>query len=481
MKNKKIFRLVIIVSLLLMLSSIKTFAFSDVKKTDWFYNDVMSLTKKNIIGGYSKDIFKPKGNVKNGEALKMIFGVANMSEAEVKENKKAEEKLENIEDLETEEEIEIEEEIKVEIHWADGWKQLGINKEIIDTDFNLNQIITRSEVARIIVHTFELTKKPTATNVFIDTNNNYAGILYKLGIIKGSKTNNGLYFYPNSPITRAEMSSLLINLDEYKINQLMYDPSIKEDSSYPKSPTTKAELRKVLLYMLKNNLYELTIDYKDVELTRNDVFKSNLSAASKEIRTDYPEYASYFDKLAYATNRDKHTIRFMRNNQVFDTEQIKNMKGEFETRAKEIVMDLCSTGKINIKMTETEKAKLLFEWVIANTNYDYNIGDEGFHGYGLLLNQLATCQGYTATYNYMAKLLGIKVRGALGNIISNDVLHVWTIAELDGRMAYIDVTHGDVYNSTRPDYKLFDISSKDLKAINRLDDPRYELNAEWPY
>ena len=34
--------------------------FIDVKKTDWFYKDVMELTRRGLISGYPDNTFKPK-------------------------------------------------------------------------------------------------------------------------------------------------------------------------------------------------------------------------------------------------------------------------------------------------------------------------------------------------------------------------------------------------------------------------------------
>lgn len=449
MKFKRIIRLTILVSLLLMLSSIQTLAFSDIKESDWFYDDVMKLTEKNIISGYSKDIFDPYGDIKNGESLKMLFSTAKMEAVRKPDNS----------------------------HWAEGWKVLGISKGVIDNDFNLNQPTTRSEVAKLIVDIFNLQVDSIPNNVFKDTNDKYSATLYKLGIVNGSKINNEIYFYPNSPISRAEMSSIIVRLDDYKAKSFLYDPSIKEDTSYSKSPTTKAEIRKVLLYMLKNNLYELSVYYDDVQVARNDKFKNTVFTVSEEIMGDYPEYSAFINKIGWKTRLNENRIIFIRDNSYFTNEQIIKMRKEFETKSKEVVLDLYSTGKINKGMTETEKAKVLFEWIIANANYDYNISNEGYNGYGLLFNNLATCQGYTGTFNYMAKLLGIKVRGALG--YTNNEYHIWTIAELDGKMTYIDVTHGDMYDSDEPNYDYFDMSPKKLRETHILEDSRYKLDYKW--
>lgn len=458
MKNKKNKILTVTLFLILILSSAKAFALSDINETDWFYNDVIRLTEKNIISGYPGNLFKPKGNIKNGETLKMIFSTANMNKLtiEYKDNESLYNK-----------------------HWADDWKLLGISEGIIDDDFDLDKSTTRSEVAQFIVKVFNLEKKPSTKGAFEDTKDKYSGILYKLGIIKGSKVGNKVYFYPTAPISRAEICTILARVIDYEKNVLLHDTSIKEDSSYSKSPTTKAELRKVFINMLKNDLFELTVGYDDVEITRNDEFKVNITAINREIRADYPEYASYFDKTSYIINGTENTITFKKGNKEITNEEMIKMKEKFENKAKEVVIDLCLTGEIDKEMTETEKAKVLFEWIIGNTNYDYQISTAGFNGYGLLFNELATCQGYTATFNYMAKLLGIKVRGATG--YTGNTFHIWTIAELDGKMVYIDVTWGDGRGNDKPDYMFFDISPEDLKRTHMLDDPRYELDSGWPY
>ena len=84
MKEKCFFKIIVLIVLLSMILPIgfpsnqtKALAdtlanFSDIKKTDWFYGSVMTLTKKGLIGGYPNGKFKPNDKIKVDEFIKIL-------------------------------------------------------------------------------------------------------------------------------------------------------------------------------------------------------------------------------------------------------------------------------------------------------------------------------------------------------------------------------------------------------------------------
>ena len=71
-------------------------------------------------------------------------------------------------------------------------------------------------------------------------------------------------------------------------------------------------------------------------------------------------------------------------------------------------------------MTDRENAKVLFEWIIQNIKYDESFGLDSFTGYGQIVNVKAVCQGFTATYNLMCKMVGIEVSGISGLAVGEE-------------------------------------------------------------
>jgi hypothetical protein len=129
----KVMALIMILSMILptglSVSQTKVFAstpvyFTDVKETDWFYKDVMELTRRGLISGYSDKTFKPNAQIRVDEFIKILVSAID----------------ENIKPSQSN-------------YWADSYinraKELGI---IQNGEFsNYTRYITRGEMARMIV------------------------------------------------------------------------------------------------------------------------------------------------------------------------------------------------------------------------------------------------------------------------------------------------------------------------------------------
>ena len=76
-------------AIVLILSSSVCYAaemnFTDVQKTDWFYQNLQELTEKNISSGYPDGTFKPSNTLKFEEFLKMLVVATDGEPAEQKE------------------------------------------------------------------------------------------------------------------------------------------------------------------------------------------------------------------------------------------------------------------------------------------------------------------------------------------------------------------------------------------------------------
>ena len=103
--------------------------FTDVKKSDWFYKDIMELTKRGFILGYPDKTFKPNAQIRVDEFIKALVSSID----------------ENVEPSEGD-------------YWADNYiqkaKELGIVKDGEFQDYT--RYITRGEMARMIVRAAEL-------------------------------------------------------------------------------------------------------------------------------------------------------------------------------------------------------------------------------------------------------------------------------------------------------------------------------------
>lgn len=117
-------------------------------------------------------------------------------------------------------------------------------------------------------------------------------------------------------------------------------------------------------------------------------------------------------------------------------------------KAVQIHDELWASGAIKSTMTEKQKARVYYDWLISHCTYDYaayeNMFGDTSHAssymtYGALVNGKAVCEGYTGAYNLLLKLEGIECRVE----VSKTASHGWTSATLDGVLYHIDPTWGD--------------------------------------
>lgn len=88
-------------------------------------------------------------------------------------------------------------------------------------------------------------------------------------------------------------------------------------------------------------------------------------------------------------------------------------------------------------MTDGEKATVLHDWLVLNCRYNLTFYRD--MSYGALVEGQATCRGYARAYVRLAQALGL----ASEYSFSEELVHAWTLTELDGSYYYIDPTWDD--------------------------------------
>ena len=119
-------------------------------------------------------------------------------------------------------------------------------------------------------------------------------------------------------------------------------------------------------------------------------------------------------------------------------------------------------GLFNADSSETEIARVLLDWVVANVEYVQDYTNACHTAYSAFFNHYAVCDGYTSAYNLLLKQAGIACRGVKGDA---DGLHEWTQATLDGRTVYIDATWCDANpDGVTPDLTYFAVEPASLTS-----------------
>ena len=113
--------------------------------------------------------------------------------------------------------------------------------------------------------------------------------------------------------------------------------------------------------------------------------------------------------------------------------------------------EVCTKIKQQTDNLSSTFEKLLFvhDYIIENTKYDYakylqygldskKLGKHDFDAYGVLVNGVGVCQGYTLAFNYVCEKLGI----ADVSVAYTDK-HEWSQVKLDGDWYNVDLTEDE--------------------------------------
>lgn len=253
-----------------------------------------------------------------------------------------------------------------------------------------------------------------------------------------------------------------------------------------KEPLTKADsledLGDILLFMIKteteNFSFEVWDDfYKEIMSDRS--LYSKAFNRIHHVETEYFALFNAFEALIKDFN-DHALIQFtLKPNQYDDLQDVPwtILQNEFIETINDIMWELIQSGEIDEKMTETEIAKFLYQWLVFYLEYDTDLNDISFTPYGAITNKIAVCQAYVGIYNYMCDLAGIKNIGVYGQVVDRDGYHIWTLASLDGEELYIDVTFGDPVVGIKNicDFTYFAVTEEFLSKDHIWDTSEYQL------
>lgn len=262
---------------------------------------------------------------------------------------------------------------------------------------------------------------------------------------------------------------------EYKILQ-------SKENIPPQQPETSEDFAQIFLYMGLNDVYEYSVSLHHAK------FDTAISSESKDIikegfslaKGKYPECMSYTNKYAYVISSAAlgSDLKITLENDDFSNEEITTMRTLFKLRAQGYIEALKKEGKLFDDMTDWDKAKAIYEWVVLNTTYDHSKQAVSQTGFGQMDNGTAVCEGYTATYNEMCRLVGIDLQGIRGDAgRTTKGPHIWTLADLDGTRVHIDATWGDPTGDHLPadyiNYEFFAQSAAGMRPHHEWDEVLY--------
>ena len=275
----------------------------------------------------------------------------------------------------------------------------------------------------------------------------------------------GLFFY-NDQISNFIMVNFI-----YKRDIVIEKPNAyKKDLevSYVKNvtdfePNNKKDLMNILYTILNNGWNEFTffcnVDYKNciddvTTLIENKSLISNLN-------NFVSPFNSYNRLLVNYNNFGKVTIEVEK---IYDDEKVAYVNNAIDTIIKQVIHE---------NMTEEEKIKVFHDYIVNTTVYDnenakklkenenIDIKTNSYNAYGLFLNHISLCGGYSDTMAIFLDKIGIP------NIKVSNNTHVWNLVYLNGKWLHLDLTWDDPVVDTKENLLLhnyFLITNDDLQS-----------------
>ena len=162
--------------------------------------------------------------------------------------------------------------------------------------------------------------------------------------------------------------------------------------------------------------------------------------------------------------------------------QIQQQQAELTQKVKEI------TAQIDENWTPLQKALYLHDYIATHGQYDTiskvddknKIDERRRDAYGMLIDGIGVCQGYTLAYRLLLKEVGIDS----GTVTSDSMNHVWNLIQIDGNWYHVDVTWDDPTEDRigQSQHVYFCLSEDKLKATNNgahnAHDFKYSLNVK---
>lgn len=281
---------------------------------------------------------------------------------------------------------------------------------------------------------------------------------------------------------------------------------VEEDRSYPRS-SAPAEPQGISVQALTQSSPETLAQAKQALLEGMKNFKEEIDIRSCGISSDelgdlYVGLAYEHPELFYVKTQWGWSIAYEGSTKVLSvfpsysidgkvipkgkiTEympQIQQQQAELTQKVEEI------TAQIGENWTPLQKALYLHDYIATHGQYDTiskvdvqnKIDERRRDAYGMLIDGIGVCQGYTLAYRLLLKEVGIDS----GTVTSDSMNHVWNLIQIDGNWYHVDVTWDDPTEDRigQSQHVYFCLSEDKLKDTNNgahnAPDFKYSLNVK---
>lgn len=399
-------------------------SFSDVTEDKWFYEYVSFLAGRGIINGYEDGTFLPQNSITRAEFVKLLamtMGYELTSTDEFEDVKSTD---------------------WFYTHVSAAVANGVIDKQDYKDGFKPNEKITRKEVAKLVVKAIGAQTGKYATP-YVDTDDENVVALYAQCLMQGTvdDATSNRYFFPDSDITRAEISTVMSRLIEYNQDKDAYVQTKMAQYGMTELkllglPFFKQQYEALINDLGKNQNMFFVLENKDLSVSHDEI-SDNIIQAFTYVSMQNPETFSLMGiSISKTIYHDRQIIRvgLESTSRQFDKEALIFMKEKAYEKAQEIINEIFDDKEFS----DFEKARLIHNYLVLNTEYDLDQTDDAIYtSFGALINGKAVCQGYASAFNLLCKLSGVNAYA-----VYNDN-HMWNAVVSEGQTLYYDATWDD--------------------------------------
>lgn len=151
---------------------------------------------------------------------------------------------------------------------------------------------------------------------------------------------------------------------------------------------------------------------------------------------DHPELF-YVDGFRVISRKEDGRIvkKTFSGSYLYDTQEIAKRAEALERAVQKIV------GEGTEGMSEYEKVRYVYEYLVTNTEYVQNASDNQ-NICSVLLGGASVCQGYAKAMQYLLERMGVRTLLVTGTVDGREE-HAWNLVRIDGAYYHVDVTWGD--------------------------------------
>ncbi len=399
--------------------------FSDVKENDWFYSYVTALASKGIITGYPDGTFAPQGNITRAEFIKLLVECMDydLTENAVFDDVTAKD-------------------------WYYTYVSAAADNKVLSVEdygkeFKGDEKITREEVAALIIKATGVETGKYATP-YADTDDKNIVALYTICLMQGSLDGKGnRYFYPESNITRAEVSAVFTRLLEYNadkeafVKEKMAEYGITE-LKLLSVPKTSADYYETVKNAGLTPALTFVIELKNPNPENTDEICTNLTEAFVACANTHPEYFTHLLlDIVYTSHTEENGFLFFSfksSSEEFTLSELDRMYKESKTHAKH------AAEQIYLNSYHKDAYSLagrVHDYITASTVYSDTLSDSVYLAYGVFEKKNAVCQGYSAAFNMICRELGIE------SVAVANENHMWNVIKYNGKLYFYDSTWDD--------------------------------------